>query len=137
MLEENVAQLKQTESAAGHTVNLLPNLDPYLMGYRLRARYLDAHRYHYVFDRSGNATATILLDGHIIGVWDISDRTVMKLLIFQEIPPVLTKQVEREADKTARFITGREVEIRHITAMTPLTQRTAGGFMSPLKNALE
>lgn len=137
MLGENVAQLEQTRPATVQTINLLPNLDPYLMGYKLRTRYLDAGHYHYIFDRSGNATATILLDGRVIGVWDISDRTVMKLFFFKRPEKVLVKQVEVEADRMARFIIGKEVEIRHVSAMTSLTQRTAGGFMSPLKGAQE
>ncbi|MFW9937380.1 MAG: DNA glycosylase AlkZ-like family protein, partial [Candidatus Thorarchaeota archaeon] len=52
-------------------VNLLPILDPYVMGYKNRERYIQSKNYDYIFDRSGNATSTILLNGRIIGVWDI------------------------------------------------------------------
>ncbi|MFC1935798.1 winged helix DNA-binding domain-containing protein [Chloroflexota bacterium] len=49
-------------------VNLLPALDPYLMGYKNRDRYLGEEHRDMVFDRSGNVTSTILVDGKVVGV---------------------------------------------------------------------
>ncbi|UCD01831.1 MAG: winged helix DNA-binding domain-containing protein, partial [Promethearchaeota archaeon] len=44
---------------------LLPELDPYPMGYKERNRYIDINNYNKVFDRSGNISSTIFLDGVI------------------------------------------------------------------------
>ncbi len=68
-------------------VNLLPALDPYLMGYKERERYLDNQHYNLVFDRSGNSTSTILVEGRVAGVWDFSDkpRPTVKLFLFHEL----------------------------------------------------
>jgi len=70
-----------------HVVNLLPTLDPYLMGYKDRERYLNPEYYNNVFDRSGNATSTILLNGEVIGVWDIGEKAepLIKLFLFKEV----------------------------------------------------
>lgn len=137
MPAENMEQLRRAVPAAEHTVNLLPALDPYLMSYKLRIRYLEADRYYYVFDRSGNATATILLDGRVVGVWDISDRVVMKLFLFSKVTKPVAGRIDRAADDITRFIAGRDIQIKYVTAMTPLTQRNAGGFMSPLRDRTE
>ena len=55
-----IALCSQLDSAHAATVpaqpivNLLPVLDPYLMGYKDRARYLDGRDRDFCFDRSGN-----------------------------------------------------------------------------------
>ncbi len=55
------------------TVALLPGLDPLTMGYRQRDRLLDPRQRDLVYDRGGNATSSVLVDGVIVGVWDVSD----------------------------------------------------------------
>jgi winged helix DNA-binding protein len=63
-------------SAARHgraaTISLLPQLDPYTMGYRDRARFLDPAHQDLVLDRGGNATSVVLVDGCVAGVWDLT-----------------------------------------------------------------
>jgi hypothetical protein len=49
-------------------VALLPSLDPTAMGWQERAWYLGDHKPQ-VFDRNGNAGATIWSDGRIVGGW--------------------------------------------------------------------
>jgi hypothetical protein len=50
-------------------VSFLPVLDPYIMGYRDRRRFLDAAHQASVFDRAGNAVPTVWVNGRIVGVW--------------------------------------------------------------------
>jgi uncharacterized protein YcaQ len=48
---------------------LLPSLDPYIMGYRDRRRFLaEAHRPR-LFDRAGNSVPTVLVNGRVVGAW--------------------------------------------------------------------
>lgn len=74
--------------AEGPIVNLLPVQDPYLMGYKVRARYLDERWRDFVFDRSGNATSSIRVDGRVAGVWDsqAGDPPLVKVLLFEPMP---------------------------------------------------
>lgn len=125
-------------AAGGHIVNLLPTLDPYLMGYKQRERYLHAEHRDRVFDRSGNVTSTILVDGKVVGVWDFSEKDKpnrMKLYLFDAVSAGLWQEISSQALKLGRFLSGNTVEIRKVTSMTPLTKRTVGAFMSPLKDS--
>ncbi len=128
--------LERHEKDRRGIVNLLPMLDSYLMGYQVRQRYLDPCHTGYVFDRSGNATSTILLDGKIIGVWDFEhdNPPIMKLYFFEELPSGLREKVGAHAARTGAFIAGDDADIRFCASMVPLPQRTAGGFMKPLKD---
>ena len=49
-------------------VALLPSLDPTAMGWQRRDWYLGDHKAQ-VFDRTGNAGATVWADGRIVGGW--------------------------------------------------------------------
>lgn len=116
-------------------VNLLPGSDPYLMGYKLRERYLDKAQTELVFDRSGNATSTILVDGGVIGIWDVDfDSRVVKVHFFSEQDEGVLKDVRKRAMQIGSFVVGSQVEFRECKDMVPLTKRTAGGFMSPLRD---
>jgi hypothetical protein len=136
LLKKQRELLEQNEKGCREIVNFLPMLDSYLMGYQLRRRYLDPRHTKYVFDRSGNATSTILLDGKIIGVWDFEHDNLpcMKLYLFEKMPSDLREKVGAHAACTGAFIAGDDADIRFCASMVPLPQRTAGGFMRPLKD---
>jgi hypothetical protein len=122
-------------SLKSQAVNLLPALDSYVMGYKDRERYLSAKYYAKVFDRSGNATSTILFGDKIVGVWDIKEdkEPSVKILLFDKIKNTALIEICSKAQKIGKFITGKEVQIRECSSMVPLVKRTAGGFMSPLR----
>jgi hypothetical protein len=119
-----------------HMVCLLPTLDPYIMGYKDRERFLDVENYEYVYDRSGNGAASILVDGKIIGIWDVEDKlkAKVKLYYFSAIDKGIKKVIHSKAKNIGMFITGKKVDIKECRDMIPLTKRTAGSFMSPLKD---
>ncbi len=48
---------------------LLPSLDPYIMGYRDRCRFLAKEHRAKVFDRAGNAVPTVWVNGQVVGAW--------------------------------------------------------------------
>ncbi|MBU7046151.1 MAG: AlkZ family DNA glycosylase [Theionarchaea archaeon] len=116
-------------------VTLLPLLDPYIMGYKNRERYLNPEYTDLVFDRSGNATSTILLNGRIIGIWDFEETpSVVKVLLFEETKEPIFQEICLEAKRIGKFIAEKNVEVKCCDYMVPLPKRTAGGFMSPLKD---
>jgi len=121
------------KEAGQQTVNLLPSLDPYVMGYKVRDRYLDKEHSGYVFDRSGNATSTIVVGGRIAGVWDL-DRQHVKLFLFNDVKKDTLVKICEKARDVGRFMTGGDREAVVCENMTPLAQRTAGAVMSPLKD---
>ncbi len=127
------ALIKDVEPPDEPTVNLLPALDPYLMGYKERERYLGDHVQ--VFDRSGNVTSTILVCGKIVGVWDFQDddEPLVKLFFLEKISQHALDKVYTSAQRLGRFIADHKVGIKECDAMLPLTERPAGSFMSPLK----
>jgi uncharacterized protein YcaQ len=122
-------------SLKSQAVNLLPALDSYVIGFKDRERYLSAKYYAKVFDRSGNATSTILFGDKIVGVWDIKEdkEPSVKILLFDKIKNTALIEICSKAQKIGKFITGKEVQIRECSSMVPLVKRTAGGFMSPLR----
>lgn len=135
LLRSDQKNLNSLTAPKKHVVNFLPALAPYTMGYKDRERYLSQEHYENVFDRSGNATSSILLNGKVIGVWDFKeDKTAqVKLFLFEEVEKSVLKDIHTSAQKVGNFISGKEVKIKEFDSMTPLTKRSAGGFMSPLR----
>ncbi len=118
------------------TVSLLPPLDPYLMGYKDRERYVDAEHYDYVFDRGGNATSTVLLNGKVIGVWDTSEKPelAVKYVLFRDVGESVLSRIHALAKKTGEFMLDGAARVKRCDSMVPLPRKTAGGFMAPLKD---
>jgi len=129
--------LKNISFQGKRTVNLLPSLDPYLMGYKERERYLNPKHCNKVFDRSGNITSTILLDGRVVGVWDFAADTkpLVKIFLFEEVDGSVLGEIHSKARKIGKFMADEEVQVKECDSMIPLTRRTAGGVISPLKGS--
>jgi hypothetical protein len=133
LLKSDVKNLKDSKLPRSRSVNLLPNLDPYLMGYKDRERYLPQEYRDKVFDRGGNVTNTILLDGRVAGVWDLAEekKPILKILLFARVEGSALKQIYLEAKRIGIFMVGNEVEVRECGSMIPLTRKTAGGLCLP------
>jgi hypothetical protein len=124
--------LRSLEIPEHPVVNVLPCLDPYLMGYKRRDRYLHPKHAKMVFDRSGNATSTILVDGNVVGIWDLEEPLV-KIFFLKDVGKDIHKKVRAKASDMGKFITEKPVQVKVCPSMVPLPKRTAGSFMSPLK----
>jgi len=114
-------------------VNILPALDPYMMGYKARERYLHPKHYKMVFDRSGNATSTILVDGQVVGIWDLEELLV-KIFYLKDVGKDIRKKVRSRASDVGRFLAEKPVQVKVCDSMVPLCKRGVGSFMSPLKS---
>ncbi len=136
LLSSQRSRLVSTKPPVKPVINMLPSLDPYLMGYKDRERYLDQKYYNFIFDRTGNATSTILLDGQVVGVWDFAENkeSLVKIFFLKKVSDDVEKEVIVKANKMGQFIADKEVQLKKCDFMVPLTQRTAGAVMSPLKN---
>ncbi len=135
VLRDDEKELKDAAAPKERTVNLLPLLDPYLMGYKERQRYLNPEHREYVFDSGGNATSTILLNGRVVGVWECEEHPEpgVKIFMLHEVDADTVEDIRLEARKMGKFISGAEPRVRECESMTPLTARRLGSFMSPLK----
>lgn len=132
--KNDMNQLKNIKENNNPQINLLPALDPYIMGYKGRDRYLDKDYFNYIFDRAGSGTTTIVNNGEIIGVWDFEENPnpVVKIFIFDG--QNISKEIEKKAKEIGNFIYEKEVMVKICDDMTPLDKRTTGGFMTPLKD---
>ena len=129
---EEIAALSPFE---GPVVNLLPLLDPLLMGYMERGRMLDPARKPFVIDRTGNATSVILVDGQVQGVWDykLMKGQEIKLHWFEKPSAAVRKRAEDIAQDRGSFLSGKDARIVTCPHMKTLAERYMG-FMSPLKD---
>ena len=105
------------------------------MAYKERERYLDPEFYGYVYDRSGNATTTILIDGRLAGVWDMEKCgkvTTIKVFLFGKAGKKALMEIALHAKSLGAFIMGGPVKVALTGSMTPLANRPPGAVMSPL-----
>jgi hypothetical protein len=69
MLVEEAYHLLNLVPADDTHASFLPALDPYIMGYRDRRRFLDPGYRAHIFDRAGNAVPTVWVNGRVAGIW--------------------------------------------------------------------
>jgi hypothetical protein len=135
LLREDIETLEAAQPSERSLVSLLPLLDGYLMGYRERDRYLRPDHRDFVFDRGGNVTSTVLVNGAIVGVWDWEQepRPAVKVHYLVRVSREASALIEGEARKVGRFLCGEEPQFLLCESMAPLVERSAGGFQSPLR----
>jgi hypothetical protein len=105
-------------------VSFLPSLDPYIMGYQDRQRFLAEEYRPQLFDRAGNSVPTVLVNGRVVGAWgqEKDGRVVYHLL--EETSQEERALLDAESARLETFL-GEE----HLPAgfLTPSFQRLAGG----------
>ena len=114
------------------SVCALPLLDPYVQGYRNRERLLHPSLFEYVWDRGGNAAATIVEDGQIIGVWQPVDKPNAKVLchFLGAPPPAVRKEALSELARAGTMYFDKPADIIELAEMEPLDRGTSA--MHPL-----
>jgi len=113
----------------GDTVHALPLLDPYVQGYRERARFLDPALLDYVYDGGGNSTATLVHRGRIIGVWQATDQPTesIRYHLFADQPGSLRRAAETDLVAAGALYFDASVDVIEVSNMQPLS---AGGGRS-------
>ncbi|MGI9053997.1 MAG: winged helix DNA-binding domain-containing protein [Ilumatobacteraceae bacterium] len=88
----------------GPIVNLLPSLDPTVMGWKQRSWYLGPHAAP-LFDWTGNAGPTIWVDGRAVGLWSQrADGPTRGHVVTRLLEPV-ERNVERRIAEQAAGLT--------------------------------
>ncbi len=136
MQRDDLAALRGAAAMEPAGLVLLPELDPYTQGYAHRGRYLDAGHAPWVLDRKGNVTSTVLLDGRVVGVWDLTERPAaeIRLHLLAPLDKGQRDALNALAERTARFVLGTPAPAVEYRTMIPLTER-AGWVRSPLEGA--
>jgi hypothetical protein len=89
----------------------LPSLDPTTMGWKERDWYLGGHGPQ-LFDRNGNAGATIWWEGRIVGGWSQRPGGEVAHRLLEDIGSDATAAVEREAETLETWLGGTTVTAR-------------------------
>jgi len=69
VLAEDAGRLRDFTPPDAPYIFLLPCLDPYIMGYRDRRRFLAPEHRAKLFDRAGNSVPTVWVNGRVVGAW--------------------------------------------------------------------
>jgi hypothetical protein len=101
---------------------LLPGLDPYVMGYRDRSRFLAPEHRAKVLDRAGNAMPTVWVDGRVVGAWGQRSDGSVTYGLFEPVPGAAEALVAAEVRRLEGFLGGEALGQR---SGTPFTQALA------------
>jgi uncharacterized protein YcaQ len=111
ILDEDVQSLLDSGDKMG-SVRLLPPFDALIMGHRDKSRFIDPSVKKSIFLPRGDVAATILVDGHVCGVWRMrKDRKLWRLELspFKDFSLEDKERVEEEVEHLRGF-TGFEIE---------------------------
>jgi hypothetical protein len=128
----------ETGGETGSRVNALPLLDPYVQGYRDRVRFLDSRRNDFIYDGGGNATATLVHRGRIIGVWQVTKEPVesVRYYLFTGGSASVRRAAEAELAKAGSLYFDRPVDVVEMATMKPLTANGGRSASHPLDSRL-
>jgi Winged helix DNA-binding domain len=133
-IAEDFERLRRAEAAPPGRVVLLPVWDACAMGYRDRGRLVPPEAEAYCYDRSGNCTALVVVDGVAVGVWEFEQRADGALVVaVAAFAPIRWEPVEREADALARRLglPGAECH-QHPGGAVRIKRALGNSFMSPV-----
>jgi len=118
MLAEDAQRLPDFPPPDTPYVFLLPGLDPYIMGYRDRGRFLAAGHRAKVFDRAGNAMPTVWANGRVVGAWGQRKDGGVIYGLFEPAGVEEQALLESEAQRLEDFLGGEFLPPRIHTPFT-------------------
>lgn len=116
-------------------VRLLPVWDNVLMSHRDRTRVVPDRLSPFVYDRSGNGTSVVVVDGRVGGVWDLvaeKSRIVIKVGPLAKFLPATWRAVEEEGERLAELLGASELSLMNCEA-PDLRDGGWNLFSSPLR----
>jgi hypothetical protein len=96
----------------------LPGLDPYIMGYKSRGRFLAREHRSKVLDRAGNAMPTVWINGRVAGAWAQRKDGTVVYDFFGPVDDGDTVLVATRARNLERFLNGEVLAQRSHTPFT-------------------
>ncbi|WP_344838480.1 winged helix DNA-binding domain-containing protein [Actinocorallia longicatena] len=118
-------------------VRLLPYWDALMMGYERLARaprLVDAADHPRVYDKSGNGTSAVLVDGRAAGVWEfehVKDALTVRVAPFGE--PSRRAEIEAEAVLLAEATGSTDLTLEFTGPPGLLADGARNAFMAPIR----
>ena len=136
VLASELDALLATDPEAGRGVRLLPVWDAYFMGYAAspaaRARQVAAGDYGRVYDKAGNATSTVAVDGTAAGVWQLdADAGTVTVAPFGGALAGRWEEVQVQVERLAAAI-GMGLRLERAPEPGPLAGGPRNAFLSPV-----
>lgn len=105
LLKEQAEALQATPPLSQPIVNILPDDDPFVTAHRAsRARYFaDQKLQRHVFNSSGAAQPTLVVNGQIVGTWEWADHQLTWRLL-AEVDPTFLPLIQAEIERVGAFI---------------------------------
>lgn len=136
--EQPALSAADPEDARG--VRLLPVWDAYPMGYADRRRLVAASDYARIYDRAGNATSVVLVDGVAAGVWEFDyaanppgGRLTVRVAPFGPTAVARWAEVEDAAARTAATIGADEPRVERAPQPGLLADGARNAFLAPIR----
>ena len=118
MLADDARRLGDFAPSDGPYVFLLPVLDPYIMGYRDRRRFMAQEHRAKVFDRAGNAVPTVWVNGRVVGAWGQRKDGSVVYDLFEQVDEGERVLLADEIGRLQSFLDGEYVPPRFRTPFT-------------------
>jgi hypothetical protein len=109
MLREDLKKLQDLNSSKEPQTALLPYEDMYLKGYKLRARLIAPEFEKWAYP-SGSARPTVLVNGRVVGVWEILPdlqevgEIRLQISLFEEMDREVKRLIFKEAQRVQGFL---------------------------------
>ncbi len=116
-------------------VRLLPWWDTLFVTWKDRSRFIPEDLMPFVYDRDGNATSVVLVDGSVAGVWNLGtgDRDLeISAAPFEKFTPRQWKAIEEEAEVIRTLAGARTVEVVRLDRAPNLLEGRRNLFLRPL-----
>jgi hypothetical protein len=135
--QEGLENLLACTERLGNDVKLLSTWDAYLMAYKgmNRTRYLPNEYYNHVYDRSGNATTVVFMNGWVSGIWDLQVKAKelsIKVSLFKEADKATWRIIKSRAESIAGWLGLPAVRVYRCPVPPPLTESAQNRFLAPL-----
>jgi hypothetical protein len=118
MLANDAQRLRDFATQTAPCVCLLPDLDPYIMGYRDRRRFLASEHRGKVFDRAGNAMSTVWVNGRVVGAWRQRKDGSVAHGLFEQVSDEESALLVSEVRRLEEFLDGESLSPRTHTPFT-------------------
>ncbi len=135
--QEGLESLLSGATNPANDVKLLPVWDAYLMAYKglNRTRYLATEYYNHIYDRSGNATSVVLVNGSVGGVWDFqaaATELCVKVCLFKQAGKATWRLIKQRTEEVANWLGLPNVRLYRCPLGPPLTESAQNRFLAPL-----
>jgi hypothetical protein len=140
VLADEEDDLLATEPEEARGIRLLPVWDAYLMGWADRRRFVREADYGRVYDKVGNGTSVVLIDGVAEGVWefDYADKPrggslTVRVAPFGAVVEERWGEVEEAAGRIGDAVGVGELRVERVGEAGRLADGVRNAFLAPIR----